>query len=174
MTDTKAHLIAMLPRLRRFCRGLTGSEVEGDELTQMTCERALSRLHLWQEGTRLDSWLYRIAQNLWINRMRQEKTRNTVADMDQLATVAGGDTRTEMETRNLYGKTMAALRELPDDQREVLILVCVEGFSYKEAAETLDLKVGTVMSRLSRARVRLWEMVHGENAASRQSQEGSR
>ena len=94
--------------------------------------------------------------------------------MDQLATVAGGDTRTEVETRNLYGKTMAALRELPDDQREVLILVCVEGFSYKEAAETLDLKVGTVMSRLSRARVRLWEMVHGENAASRQSQEGSR
>ena len=153
---------------------MTCSEVEGDELTQMVCERALSRLHLWQEGTRLDSWLYKIAQNLWINRMHQEKTRNTVADMDQLATIAGGDTRKEVEMRNLYGKTVAALRELPHNQREVLILVCVEGFSYKEAAETLDLKVGTVMSRLSRARIRLWEMVHGETATSRQSHEGSR
>ena len=106
--------------------------------------------------------------------MHQEKTRNTVADMDQLATIAGGDSRKEVEMRNLYGKTVAALSELPDNQREVLILVCVEGFSYKEAAETLDLKVGTVMSRLSRARLRLWEMVHGETAASRYSYEGSR
>jgi RNA polymerase sigma-70 factor (ECF subfamily) len=172
MSDVKTQLIAMLPRLRRFCRGLTGSAVEGDELVQMACERALSRLDQWQKGTRLDSWLYRIAQTTWINKMRQEKTRNTVPDLDAVAAVAGGDTRQEVEARDLHKKTMDAMRRLPPDQREVLVLVCVEGFSYREVAETLDVKIGTVMSRLSRARVRLWEMVHGESPTSAAMQKG--
>lgn len=172
MSDTRSQIIAMLPRLRRFCRGLTGSAEEGDELVQMACERALSRLHQWQEGSRLDSWLYRIAQNVWINKMRQEKNRNTVPDLDAVSAVAGGDTRQEVETRDLHQKTMAAMRHLPPDQREVLVLVCVEGFSYREAAETLGLKIGTVMSRLSRARLRLWQMVHGDPAMAAAVQKG--
>ena len=162
MSDPKTHLIAVLPRLRRFCRGLAGSAVEGDELLQMACERALSRLHQWQPGTRFDSWMYRIAQTIWINKMQQEKTRNTVSDTDALSNIVGGDARQDIEIRDLYGKTMTSLRRLPNEQREVLILVCVEGLSYKEAANMLDLKIGTVMSRLARARMRLREMVHGE------------
>lgn len=172
MSDTKTQLIAVLPRLRRFCRGLTGSVVEGDELVQMACERALSRLDQWQAGTRLDSWLYRIAQNMWINKMRQEKTRNTAPDPDAVDAAVGGDTRQEVETRDLHKKTMAAMRRLPPEQREVLVLVCVEGFSYRDAAETLGLKIGTVMSRLSRARLRLWEMVHGDPATAQAAQKG--
>jgi len=172
MSDTKTQLIAMLPRLRRFCRGLTGSTVEGDDLVQMACERALSRLDQWQEGTRLDSWLYRIAQTVWINKMRQEKSRNTSPDLDAVAAAVGGDTRQEVEARDLHQKTMAALQTLPSEQREVLVLVCVEGFSYRQVAETLDLKIGTVMSRLSRARIRLWEMVHGKPEASSAMQKG--
>ncbi|MGI9405145.1 MAG: RNA polymerase sigma factor [Hyphomicrobiaceae bacterium] len=171
MSDPKTHLIAVLPRLRRFCRGLAGSAVDGDELLQMACERALSRLHQWQPGTRFDSWMYRIAQTIWINKMQQEKTRNTVSDTDALSTIVGGDSRHELEVRDIYGKTMASLRRLPVEQREVLILVCVEGLSYKEAADMLELKIGTVMSRLARARMRLREMVHGEHPAPRTEKE---
>jgi len=166
MSDPRKQLVALLPRLRRFCRGVAGSSVEGDELLQMACERALSRLHQWQSGTRFDSWMYRIAQTIWINKAHMENRRNTVADTDALSAIVGGDARVELETLDLYGKTMASLRRLPDEQRQVLILVCVEGFSYQEAADMLELKIGTVMSRLSRARLRLREMVHGDGPVS--------
>lgn len=172
MSDPKTQLIALLPRLRRFCRGVAGSTVEGDELLQMACERALSRLHQWQPGTRFDSWMYRIAQTIWINKVQMESRRNTIADSDALSGIVGGDTRTEVETRDLYDKTMASLRELPIEQRQVLVLVCVEGFSYQEAADMLELKIGTVMSRLARARLRLREMVHGEVPVSQPQKQG--
>ena len=116
--------------------------------------------------------MYRIAQTMWINKAQMENRRNTVADTDALSSVIGGDARVELETRDLYGKTMASLRRLPDEQRQVLILVCVEGFSYQEAADMLELKIGTVMSRLARARLRLREMVHGDGPVSQPESQG--
>jgi len=163
--DSRAQMVALLPRLRRFCCGLTGSEVEGDELVQMTCERALSRLHQWQNGTRLDSWMYRIAQTIWLNRIRQDRARKTVADSDLVERAtenrAGSDPESGAELREV----LEHLSQLPPEQREAVLLVCVEGYSYKEAAEILDIRIGTVMSRLSRARGRLHGLVFGEDGA---------
>ena len=117
--------------------------------------------------------MYRIAQTIWINKVQMENTRNTrLPILTRSQPIVGGDARVELETRDLFGKTMASLRRLPDEQRQVLILVCVEGFSYQEAADMLELKIGTVMSRLARARLRLREMVHGDGPVSQPESQG--
>jgi RNA polymerase sigma-70 factor (ECF subfamily) len=163
---TKAEMIALLPRLRRFARGLTGSEVEADDLVQAACERAIQRIGQWQPGTRLDSWMFRIMQNLWIDAIRMGKLRGShlsVVDPEghQAPSMDG-----EQSTMNRL--TLEAVRRgvqrLPPDQRSVLLLVCVEGHSYKETADTLGIPVGTVMSRLSRARLALNRMVGGPDS----------
>jgi RNA polymerase sigma-70 factor, ECF subfamily len=141
-----------MPRLRRFSRGLTGSDADADDLVQSTLERALERLEQWQPGTRLDSWLYRIAQNLWFDQGRARRRRGVVADVEELEAVAGSDGRTTTEAELTLRDTQRALSELPDEQRAVVLLVSVDGMSYAEAAESLEVPIGTVMSRLARAR----------------------
>ncbi len=158
--DPRQDMIALLPRLRRFARALTGSQDEGDDLVQAACERALSRLDQWQPGTRLDSWMYRIAQTIWIDRHRSAKARGPMVELDSVPNLVGRDGRRDMEGRLMLGAVSRAVSELPEEQRGVLVLVSVEGFSYKEAAEILEVPIGTVMSRLARARQRLHEMVH--------------
>jgi len=152
---THDELIALLPRLRRFAYGLTGSLDEGDDLVQSACERALSRLHQWQPGTRLDSWMYRIVQTTWIDRKRSERRRARPVDIDDLKHIAGGDLVQETEARLHLGKVQRFVDALPPEQRAVLLLVTVEGLSYREAAELLDVPIGTIMSRLARARMAL-------------------
>lgn len=152
---THDELIALLPRLRRFAYGLTGSLDEGDDLVQSACERALSRLHQWQPGTRLDSWMYRIVQTTWIDRKRSERRRARPVDIDELKGIAGGDLAQETEARLHLGKVQRFVDALPAEQRAVLLLVTVEGLSYREAAELLDVPIGTIMSRLARARMAL-------------------
>mgnify|MGYP003581041443 CR=1 FL=1 len=150
--DIRVRMVAVLPRLRRFAYALTGSTEQGDDLVQDACLRALSRVDLWQPGTRLDSWLYRIAQNIWLDRLRAAKVRGEVMDIDAVEGVAGSDGRIVTESQLTLQAVAAAMGRLPAEQRAIVALVCIEGVSYKEAAEIAGVPVGTVMSRLARAR----------------------
>jgi RNA polymerase sigma factor (sigma-70 family) len=152
-------LTALLPRLRRFAHGLSRNPADADDLTQITVERALRSQGQWQPGTRLDSWLYRIMRNLWIDtvraRGRQDQRQAPVEDAAEL----GHDPRAGVEAAIDLRRIMAAMDRLPDEQREVVALILIEGFGYREAAEMLDLPIGTVSSRLVRGRTALLAMV---------------
>ena len=169
----RAALVELLPRLRRFAYGLTGSLYDGDDLVQSTCERALTRLGQFQEGTRLDSWMYRIMQNLWIDQRRARQARPE-AGMEpvDLEALAVGDAEREMHSRLAMTTVQRAVQELPADQRTVLLLVCVEGLSYKAAAEVLEIPLGTVMSRLARARLAVGRVLDGEKNAPASQKKG--
>jgi len=148
-------LVAALPKLRRFAFGLTGSIDEGDDLVQAACERALARRDQYKPGTRLVSWMYRIVQTVWIDRLRHRRRGPTVMDPTALADLPGGDAAAEMESRLALAEVRRAIAGLPPEQRTVLLLISVEGAAYREAAEILQLPIGTVMSRLARARLAL-------------------
>ena len=144
--DIRTELVALLPRLRRFAYGLTGSMDEGDDVVQSACERALTRLDQFRVGTRLDSWMYRIVQTVWIDRLRSRKVRNEQGmDPGALESLATGDAEREMTARLELTKVRRQVALLPEEQRAVLLLTAVEGLSYKETAETLNLPMGTVM-----------------------------
>ena len=147
-------LIAVLPRLRRFARGLTGSAVEADDLVQAACERALARAHQFQEGTRFDSWMFRIVQTIWIDQLRSRDIRREEAEEEGVH-VGTDEPGRRAEARLALQEVRTALRQLPPEQRAALLLVTVDGLSYKEAAEVAEVPVGTIMSRLARARVAL-------------------
>ena len=128
---------------------LTGAVADADDLAQTALERALTRQHQFAPGTRLDSWVFRIAQNLWIDQARSRKSRGGHVELDE----AHAESRSEdMASRIDMTRTIASL---PEDQRAVVGLVLVEGWSYQEAADILQTPIGTVMSRLSRARERI-------------------
>jgi RNA polymerase sigma-70 factor, ECF subfamily len=147
-------LVAVLPRLRRFARGLTGSVVEADDLVQAACERALTRQHQFQEGTRFDSWMFRIVQTIWIDQIRSRGVRKEGQEIAEEK--LGSDVAMRrIEARLGLDEVRRAVGRLPADQRTVLLLVTVDGLSYKEAAQVVGVPVGTVMSRLARARVAL-------------------
>ena len=150
-------LVAALPKLRRFAFGLAGSIEEGDDLVQAACERALARRNQYVPGTRLVSWMYRIVQTVWIDRLRHRRRGPAVMDPTALADLPGGDAAVEMESRLALAEVRQAIAGLTPEQRTVLLLVSVEGVAYREAAEILQLPIGTVMSRLARARLALGE-----------------
>jgi len=147
-------LIAVLPRLRRFARGLTGSAVEADDLVQAACERALSRAHQFQEGTRFDSWMFRIVQTIWIDQIRSRDVRKEEPEVEA-ERIGTDEPMRRVEARLALAEVRLALKDLPPEQRAALMLVTVDGLSYKEAAAVADVPVGTIMSRLARARVAL-------------------
>jgi RNA polymerase sigma-70 factor (ECF subfamily) len=152
-------LAGLLPRLRRFAHGLSRNPADADDLTQATIERALRSKDQWTPGTRLDSWTYRIMRNLWIDsaraRARKEKSE---APAEEGETV-GEDPRDALHASMDLQRAMVAMQRLPDDQREVVALILVEGFGYRETAEMLDLPIGTVSSRLVRGRTALLGML---------------
>lgn len=150
----------LLPRLRRFALTLTRREEEADDLVQAAVERALRRLDGWQSDTRLDSWLFKIMQNLWIDQVRARRS-GIGQDVEASAAeaVAGSDGRHITGVRRELQATLAAVLTLPEDQRSVVALVLIEGLAYREAAEILGVPIGTVMSRLSRARAALEQAV---------------
>lgn len=150
--DVRSRMIAFLPRLRRFAFALTGSLDQADDLVQDTCERALTRLAQWQPGTRLDSWMYRIAQNLWLDRGRARLARGQTEQIDVAIDIVGADGRAVTESRLTLAFVTERIGKLPPDQQVLIALVCVEGLSYRDAADVLELPIGTVMSRLARAR----------------------
>lgn len=143
-------MLDLLPRMRRFAIGLAGSPSDGDDLCQMTIERALIRRDQWQEGTRLDSWMYRIMRNILIDEKRAGSRRRETFVDEEAGLAVGSDGGQEAQVE----LTMVdrAMQALPDDQREAVLLVMVEGYSYKEAATIAECPVGTLNSRLVRGR----------------------
>lgn len=150
-------MLAFLPRLRRFAVGLAGNPADGDDLCQMTIERALVNRQKWQEGTRLDSWVYRIMRNIYIDEGRASTRRGqTFVDEEAgLSVGADGGQEAQVELTNVD----RAMAKLPEDQREAVLLVMVEGYSYKEAAGIVGCPVGTLNSRLVRGRDALMEIL---------------
>ena len=152
-------LVALLPRLRRFAHGLSRSPADADDLTQATIERALRSRDQWRPGTRLDSWAYRIMRNLWIDTARARSRRDRVEAPEEEAERVGQDPTAGMDAAVDLSRLMLAMQRLPDEQREVVALILIEGFGYRETAEMLDVPIGTVSSRLVRGRTALLEMV---------------
>lgn len=153
--DLRAALVALGPRLRRFAYGLTGSTEEADDLVQSAYERALTRSEQWQTGTRLDSWMYRIVQTIWLNRIDSQKSRNRHLSMLSASMEPIYDGQVQIESRLTLERVREYVWQMPEDQRTVLLLIAVEGLSYKEASEVLGVPVGTITSRLGRARIAL-------------------
>jgi len=151
-------LTGLQPRFRRFAYGLTGSQHEADDLVQSAYERALTRLHQWQPGTRLDSWMYRIIQTVHLNGIEKANVRRRYAsDVDPDVVEATRESAPEANLQFQQVRDKVAL--LPEDQRAVLLLIAVEGVSYKEASAILEIPMGTVTSRLARARASLVDLL---------------
>lgn len=144
-------IAAEIPRLRRYARALTGDDGEADDLIQDTLERALARLAQWREGETPRKWLFSILHNLYVDSLRRKSRRPPHVGLDYLgvdqsAPAVDGTTGRDLDR---------ALQLLSGEQRQVVLLVGLEGLSYAETAEVLDIPVGTVMSRLARGRDRL-------------------
>jgi RNA polymerase sigma-70 factor (ECF subfamily) len=152
-------LIALLPNLRRYAITLCRDPHTADDLVQITAERAFSARATLDPAARVDAWLFRILRNAWIDMTRRTRTRGETVDIDDTPEAATVDGRSVTETRLMLASATAAIATLPENQREVLMLVCVEEFSYAEAAELLGVPQGTVMSRLSRARSAVIKML---------------
>lgn len=157
----RAAIIAALPRLRRFCHAMAANPADGDDLMQSTVEKALAHGDQFREGTRVDSWMYRIAQNLHIDRSRSSRRRGTAVPVEDAYDLVGDDGRITVEARSELAAAQRALATVPEDQRAAFILVVIEGLSYKEAAELLDVPIGTIMSRIARARGRIERVLGG-------------
>ena len=161
-SDTfESELAQLLPRLRRFAFALSRNAADADDLAQATIERALRSRDQWQPGTRLDSWLYRIMRNLWIDTVRSRGRREKHEAPEDAAKDVGEDPREAMDTSMELQRAMSAMERLPDEQREVVALILIEGFGYREVSEMLELPIGTVSSRLVRGRMALLEMLGG-------------
>lgn len=150
---------ALLPRLRRFAHGLAANRADADDLTQITIERALRARMQWQEGTRLDAWLYRIMRNCWIDTVRARGRAARIIAPEEAGEHVGHDPTAQMDAKIDLDRLMQAMGKLPPEQREVVALVLIEGFGYRETAELLDLPIGTISSRLVRGRTALLALV---------------
>ena len=160
--DFDQGLAAYLPRLRRFAHALSRDAADADDLTQLTMERALRSRAQWQPGTRLESWLFRIMRNLWIDTARVRQRAARVEAPPEAGLNVGHDPTAATEAAIDLGRVMIAMERLPDEQREVVALILIEGFGYREAAELLDVPIGTVSSRLMRGRTALMKLLGEE------------
>ncbi|MFC3127504.1 RNA polymerase sigma factor [Pseudoroseomonas globiformis] len=152
-------LPGLLPRLRRFALGLCRSPDEADDLVQAACERALTA-SLPSEGLASpEAWMFRILRNLWLDRMRRRRTRGEEVDVETRHDLPAMGAELAPARRIALRRAAVAIGELPEEQRSLMLLVCVEELSYRQAAEILDLPIGTVMSRLARARRTVAERV---------------
>ena len=150
-----AEIVAHIPRLRRYARALAGDSHRADDLVQDTLERAMAKFHLWRRGSDLRAWLFTVMHNVFINQL---KARRELALDEAVEDALQSAPRSDpLELRDLD----AALRQLPAEQREVLLLVGLEQLSYAEVSKVLSIPVGTVMSRLSRGRERLRAVISG-------------
>jgi RNA polymerase sigma-70 factor (ECF subfamily) len=151
--DFRETMVALLPRLRRFAFALSHSMDHADDLVQTACEKALARRSQFQPGSRMDSWMYRIIQNAWFDRQRASGERGHTSDEFIIDSLPSNDRSMEaLEAARELEAVHRCMQDMPAEQRVVIALVTIEGNSYKDAAEILDLPIGTVMSRLSRAR----------------------
>ena len=147
--QVRQQIVALLPRLRRFGRAMTHHASDADDLVQIAIERALLRYQQWQPGSPFHSWIFGIMRNAWIDEVRARGRRGQVLAPEE-AGVNVGDNASEAQLRLL--SVQRAMATLPDDQRLAVALVLIEGLSYKEAAEALEVPIGTLTSRLARGR----------------------
>lgn len=152
-------LVGLLPRFRRFALGLTRNPGDADDLVQNALEKAISRINQWEPGTRLDSWVFRIIQTTHIDQIRGKKRNERFLEVVENQGEKSHDGERALEARNTLDAVRHAIFNLPDEQRAVIMLVSVEGLSYKEAAETLSIPMGTLTSRLVRGRNALMHMM---------------
>jgi len=155
--DIRHRIVALLPRLRAFARSLTHDAADADDLVQQTCEKALAGLSGLRGETVLDGWMFRILRNQFVDNLRRRRAVVSVDDPVIADTLEGSDGRRIGDARLELGDVQAIIVGLPEEQRSVLVLVCVEGLAYREVAEIMDIPIGTVMSRLSRARAAIAE-----------------
>ena len=155
-------LVELIPRLRRYARALASERSAADDLVQDTLERAWTKLHLYRRGTDLRAWLFTVMHNVYVNKVRAARATDQLDDeMPELAQRAvQGDS---LMVRDLD----RAIALLPVEQRTVLLLVSLEDMSYEDVARTLGIPIGTVMSRLSRAREKLRVLLFGQGAAAK-------
>lgn len=159
-------LVDHIPSLRRYARALTGNAWAADDLVQDTLERACSKWRLWRVGSDLRAWLFTVMHNLFASQMRRRPPTHAVVPLDDVApellqgTDPGRDPGLGLDLQR-------CLMQLPEEQRAVLLLVTLEDLSYAQVAKVLGIPIGTVMSRLSRARHRLQELMDGAAAPSR-------
>jgi len=151
-------LVELLPRLRRFARSLTGSAHAADDLVQIACERLLARASDAEPIVCLESWLYRVIRNAWIDNRRSPHHRQG-EPLEAGLEVVGEDGERTVDTRSTLARVRLEIARLPEEQRSVLMLVCVNGLSYAATAESLKIPIGTVMSRLARGRLALAQAV---------------
>jgi RNA polymerase sigma-70 factor (ECF subfamily) len=150
-------IAGQLTRLWRYGLVLSGNRDTAEELVQATCLRALERAHQFQTGTRLDRWLISILHSIWLNEVRSRKVRQGQGLVDADAVLVFDGLRAT-EANIMAGQVLREVQGLPEAQRETVYLVYVEGMTYREAAETLAVPIGTVMSRLAAARGRLADL----------------
>lgn len=161
--ELREGIAGLLPRLRRFARTLTAQQADADDLVQRAVERALIGLESFQPGTRLDSWMFRIMKNAWIDETRY-RTRRAAVFLPEPAGEHAGAPDAALEKRLRAMEVERAMADLPDEQRLAVALVLVEGLSYKEAASVMQVPMGTLTSRLARGREALEARLGGEVA----------
>jgi RNA polymerase sigma-70 factor, ECF subfamily len=163
--SVRGGLDRLLPRLWRFCLVLSGDRCVADDLVQAACLRALERERQFEAGTRLDRWVFRIAQTIWLNQLRAEKVRRGAGfvPVEDACLIDGGF---DAEANFYLNEVLSQVLALPEAQRTAVLLVYVEGYSYREAADHLEIPIGTVMSRLAGARDRLSALRDGTTAGS--------
>jgi len=157
--EIRAQLGELLPRLRRFARVITRNVADADDLVQVAVEKALARAAQWRPGSRLDNWMFGIMKNAWIDEIRSRRRRERVHAPEE-AGAAVGDA--SAAARDIALSVQAAMARLPEEQRMAIALVLVEGLSYKDAAESLGIPMGTLTSRLARGREALQALL-GQN-----------
>ena len=161
MASIEREIVGLLPRLRRLARALTRQAADADDLVQLTVERALARRDQWTPGTRLDSWIFRIMKNAWIDESRARNRRGRVFAAEEEGAHVGDAGAQVVEDRLAAGEVARAMQKLPEEQRLAVALVLVEGLSYKDAAEVLEVPAGTLTSRLVRGRAALLAELQG-------------
>lgn len=152
-------LLSLLPRLRRLARTLARDQADADDLTQLTLERALKAREQWAPGTRMDAWAMRIMRNCWIDEARSRTRRDRLFTSEEDAAPAVDPGAGHGEQSADADAIDRAIGSLPAEQREVIALVLVEGFKYREAAALLNIPIGTLTSRLNRGRQALVQML---------------
>ncbi len=171
--ELQRQLPHLLPRLWRFALRLTRDVHDAEDLVQRSCVRALERRSQWQAGTAMVSWLFAIEHSIWLNELRSAQRRRTgsldeAPEQDELliASVIGNP-----EQGLHYRQVVTAVESLPEAQRVVMLLVAVEGLSYREAADVLAVPIGTVMSRLARARLQVGQRFLTQPTTAEQNKE---
>jgi RNA polymerase sigma-70 factor (ECF subfamily) len=157
MNDFHHRLEREVPRLRRYARALTRNAVRADDLVQETLVRALHKEHLWQPGTDLRAWLFTIMHNQNVNEIRRAIRDDATVDLENCSAILTA--RTDPTASRQLRELDHALAQLPEEQRQVILLVGLEGMSYEDAAAILDVPIGTIRSRLSRGRESLRKLM---------------